>query len=277
MVSRCLCLALLIVAVLGSIPGLAQSTESEAPVYMVVATHAVLGEIAERVGGDAIEVVVLIPSGFCPSHYDLAPSDYRALLDAQLVLYSGMEPWVEELGARANPDALVQMPGIWNTPPAAAEKTRQVAELLSERIPELEAQFTSNGNAFASELVAMGDHLLERAVSAGVAGCPVVCMQWQASFAAWLGLDVAITYGIPSTLTLRDLVSLAGAGREAGARVVIDNLQSGVEFGGKLSGEIGAAHAVLTNFPGAMPRTATLIDLLVRNAEALFSAVEPLE
>ena len=277
MVSRCLTLALFVVAALGCIPGLAQSAEPEAPAYTVVTTHAVLGEIAERVGGDAIDVVVLIPSGFCPSHYDLAPSDYRALLDAQLVLYSGMEPWVEELGARVNPDALVQLPGIWNTPPAAAEKTRQLAALLSDRIPELGAQFTTNGNAFAGELAAMGDRLLERAAAAGVDGCPVVCMQWQASFASWLGLDVAVTYGIPSTLTLRDLVSLADAGREAGARVVIDNLQSGVEFGGKLSGEIGAAHAVLTNFPGAMPRTATLIDLLVRNAEALFSAVEPLE
>ena len=277
MLLRRLVLVFLAVAILGGVPGLAQSTEPEVPTYTVVATHAVLGEIAERVGGDAIEVVVLIPSGFCPSHYDLAPSDYRALLDAQLVLYSGMEPWVEELGARVNPDALVQMPGIWNTPPAAAEKTRQLAALLSERMPELEARFTSNGDAFAAELAATGDQLLERAASAGVVGCPVVCMQWQASFATWLGLDVAVTYGIPSTLTLRDLVSLADAGRQAGARVVIDNLQSGVEFGGKLSGEIGAAHAVLTNFPGAMPRTATLIDLLVRNAEALFSAVEPLE
>lgn len=277
MVPRRVCLALLIGAVLGGTLGFAQSAEPEATAYTVVAAHAVLGELAGRVGGDAIQVVVLIPSGFCPSHYDLAPSDYRALLDAELVLYSGMEPWVEELGARVNPGALVQMPGIWNTPPAAAEKTRQMASVLSERIPELGSTFAANADAYAAELEEIGTQLLECAAASDTVGIPVVCMQWQASFAAWLGFDVAVTFGIPSTLTLRDLVTLADAGRQAGARVVIDNLQSGVEFGGKLSGEIGASHAVLTNFPGAMPRTATLIDLLVRNAEALFSAAEPLE
>ncbi len=53
----------------------------------VVATHAVLAEIASIVGGDQIEVTVIIPSGFCPGHYDLSPSDYAALINADLVLY----------------------------------------------------------------------------------------------------------------------------------------------------------------------------------------------
>ena len=76
---------------------------------------------------------------------------------------------------------------------------------------------------------------------------------------------------------MRDLVDLAAAGRDAGAQLVIDNLQSGVDFGAKLAREIGAVHVVLSNFPGAMPRTTTVVDLLTRNAEALFSAIEPLE
>ena len=80
----------------------------------------------------------------------------------------------------------------------------------------------------------------------------------------------------PDLFSLQDLVRLAAAGREAGAQLVIDNLQSGVDFGAKLAREIGAVHVVLSNFPGAMPRTATLIDLLTRNAESLFSAIEPL-
>ena len=247
------------------------------PAHAVVATHAVLGEIAMRVGGDAIAVTVLIPSGFCPSHYDLSPGDYRAILDADLVLYSGMEPWVESLADTVKPSALVQMHGLWNTPPAAVERTRMIAALLSDRIPEHTQGFEANCDAYVAELEATGDRLLDLAASARISGIPAVCMQWQASFATWLGFDVAVTYGIPSTLTLRDLVTLADAGRQASAQVVIDNLQSGVEFGGKLSGEIGAAHAVLTNFPGAMPRTSTLIDLLVRNGEALLAAVEPLE
>ena len=78
-------------------------------------------------------------------------------------------------------------------------------------------------------------------------------------------------------MSLRDLVALAEAGEAADAQLVIDNLQSGVDFGAKLAREVGAVHVVLSNFPGAMPYMATVLDLLTRNAEALFSAIEPLE
>jgi len=87
---------------------------------------------------------------------------------------------------------------------------------------------------------------------------------------------VTVSYGLPENLSLRDLVELADQGRTAEAVLVIDNLQSGIEFGGKLAREVDAVHVVLSNFPGALPNTATLIDLFVRNAEALFTAIEPI-
>ncbi|MCK4246253.1 zinc ABC transporter substrate-binding protein, partial [Candidatus Bipolaricaulota bacterium] len=55
-------ISLLVIASLG-ITVLAKPT--------IVATHAVFGEFAEIVGGDLVEVVTIIPSGFCPAHYDL--------------------------------------------------------------------------------------------------------------------------------------------------------------------------------------------------------------
>ena len=67
------------------------------------------------------------------------------------------------------------------------------------------------------------------------------------------------------------------AEHEVGAVLVIDNLQSGISFGAKLAHEVGAIHVVLSNFPGAMPATATVLDLFTQNAEALFTAVEPVE
>jgi len=63
----------------------------------VVATHAVLGEFAEIVGADLIEVTTIIPSGFCPAFYDLCPSDVAAVSRATMVLYSGIEPWMDSL------------------------------------------------------------------------------------------------------------------------------------------------------------------------------------
>ena len=244
----------------------------------VVSTHGVLGEFAQIVGGEAIEVVTIIPSGFCPAHYDLSPSDLRAVLGASVIFYSGFEPWIETLADAAGSAALViQLPGEWNTPETAAAKVEAIRDVLAERIPAEADGFDANAAAYIDELRSLGDGLMERADALGVSEIAVVCMAWQADFVSWLGFDVAVTYGMPEGLSLQDLKVLAASGRDAGARLVIDNLQSGIDFGAKLAREIGAVHVVLSNFPGAMPRTATFSDLLTRNAEALFSAIEPIE
>lgn len=243
----------------------------------VVATHAVYAEFARTVAGEEIEVGTIIPSGFCPAHYDLSPRDLAAVLDASLILYSGFEPWIETLADAAGSDAvLVQLSGLWNTPEAAIGKTEEIRNLLSDRFPTMADVLESNASAYVEQLRALGDALRDRALSVGVSGVPVICMEWQASFVSWLGFDVAATYETPEGLSLRDLVVLTSEGLNAGAQLVIDNLQSGIDFGAKLAREIGAIHVVLSNFPGAMPRTATVIDLLTQNAEALFSAIEPL-
>jgi len=244
----------------------------------VVSTHALLGEFARAVGGEEIDVVTIIPSGFCPSHYDLVPSDLAAVLDASLILYSGFEPWIGTLAEAAGSAAeVVQLGGEWNTPETAADQVRTIRDLLSGILPPSAERFAANADAYIEELQALDSELKGQAEALAVEGTPVVCMLWQANFVSWLGFDVAVTYGVPDGLSIRDLVELAAEGRGAGAQLVIDNLQSGIDFGAKLAREIGAVHVVLSNFPGAMPRTATFVDLLTRNAEALFSAIEPLE
>jgi ABC-type Zn uptake system ZnuABC Zn-binding protein ZnuA len=244
----------------------------------VVSTHAVLGEFAQIVGGEAIEVVTIIPSGFCPSHYDLTPSDLAAVLDASVIFYSGFEPWMETLIDAVGSDAsVIQLPGEWNTPETAIRKVEAIRDVLTERFPSAADGFDANAAAYIDELRSLGDTLQERAEAAGVSEIAVVCMEWQMEFVSWLGFDVAATYGIPDGLSLRDLVDLSAAGQAVGAQLVIDNLQSGIDFGAKLAREIGAIHVVLSNFPGAMPYTATFFGLLERNADALLSAIEPLE
>jgi len=246
------------------------------PQHLVVATHAVLGELAAVVGGEAVIVSTIIPSGFCPGHYDLSPGNLASLLEADLVIYSGIEPWVEQLGEHTQANALAQLPGPWNSPSAAAAQLNAIAELLSDRMPEHAEAIQSRRDAYLDSLTALESELLSRAEEVGTAGIPVLCMQWQSGFVSWLGFEIAESFAPPSTLSLRDLIALANQGVEASAQVVIDNLQSGIEFGAKLAREVGAVHAVLTNFPGALPQTASLLDMLRRNAEALFSAIEPI-
>jgi len=241
----------------------------------VVSTHAVLGEFAQVIGEGAIDVVTIIPSGFCPAHYDLSPRDLVAVLDASVVLYSGFEPWMETLLDAVGSDAtILQLPGSWSTPEDAVGKVEAIRDALAERFPDSSADFAANAEAYIAELRALAAVLQEKAESIGVSSVPVVCMEWQQAFVSWLGFNVAVTYGIPEGLSLQDLVRLTAEGQDAGAALVIDNLQSGINFGAKLAYEVGAVHVVLSNFPGAMPGTATVLDLFTQNAEALFTAVE---
>lgn len=243
----------------------------------VVATHAVLGEFAQIVGGELIEVTTIIPSGFCPAFYDLCPSDVAAVSRATMVLYSGIEPWMDSLlDAVGGTASVVLLEGEWNTPDAAAEKVEAIVAALSELLPGDAGIFAANAAAYKEELTLLAAGLRQRADELDAGGVPVISMAWQEMFVAWLGFDVVATYGIPGNLSLRDLVDLAAVGVSDEVAMVIDNLQSGVNFGAKLAREVGAIHVVLSNFPGAMPRTATVLDLFAQNAEALFSAVEPL-
>jgi len=180
---------------------------------------------------------------------------------------------LEAVGGTAS---VVLLTGEWNTPDAAAEKVDAIVAALSGLLPGDAEIFAANAAAYKTELASLGISLKAKAATLNAAAVPVISMAWQEMFVAWLGFDVVATYGIPGNLSLRDLVDLAAVGVTDGVAAVIDNLQSGVNFGAKLAREVDAIHVVLSNFPGAMPRTATVLDLFAQNAEALFSAVAPL-
>lgn len=74
-------------------------------------------------------------------------------------------------------------------------------------------------------------------------------------------------------LSLKEVDHLIQTGREQGVALVVDNLQSGPDFGARLAYEVGAVHVVLTNFPGALPGTATHLEMLRYNADKLFEAL----
>lgn len=264
--------ATVLVALGLALPALAQSP------IPVVAASAVLADLAEKVGGEKISVYTIIPPGFCPAHYDLRPSDLLAVAQARLLLYHGIEPWLETLLGNVNPEAkAVKLPGPWNTPQAMSDKAQAIATALGEVLPEEAEAFAARAAAFAAEVQALGEELRTRAEELALSEIPAVVMQWQAGFVTWLGLNVVATYPPEERLSLRDLAELAAQGREAHALLVIDNLQSGVSFGARLAHELGAVHVVLTNFPGALPGAVDLPAMLRVNAQAVFSAVESLK
>lgn len=55
----------------------------------VVATTTILGDVARQIGGDRLQVKVLIPPGTDPHSFQPAPSDIRLIADADLVITNG--------------------------------------------------------------------------------------------------------------------------------------------------------------------------------------------
>ena len=64
--------------------------EASSGALRVVATTAMIGDVAERIGGDAVEVTTLIGSGVDPHLYKPTAEDVKKLQAADLVLYNGL-------------------------------------------------------------------------------------------------------------------------------------------------------------------------------------------
>jgi hypothetical protein len=58
---------------------------------------------------------------------------------------------------------------------------------------------------------------------------------------------------------------------------IIDNLQSGTEFGANIASKSGSTHLIFTNFPGAIPNTDTYIDMIKYNNQQLINGITAYE
>jgi hypothetical protein len=96
-------------------------------------------------------------------------------------------------------------------------------------------------------------------------------MKWLKTFIETAGFTVVATFNPPETLSLGDEAVLIGTAKSEGIALVVDNLQIDTEFGAGIAAEAGAEHVVLTNFPGAVPKTETLSKMLRYNAQQLFN------
>jgi zinc transport system substrate-binding protein len=102
----------------------------------------------------------------------------------------------------------------------------------------------------------------------------VIASFHQASFVEWLGFDIITTYPSPETISTKQFLELLLIGKREKVDLIVDNLQSGTDFGAKLASDLNSTQAILTNFPGLIPQTESLAEMLSYNAEQLFNTIE---
>ena len=150
-------------------------------VLPVVVTFYPLQEFAQRVGGERVRVVTLVPPGAEPHDYEPRPQDITALHAAHMVIFNGagLEPWLEKLrlefptggvvvnasdglplvkgvdeGEAGEPPARFD-PHVWLDPLLAARMVTNIQKGLQDADPQHGELYSANASKLEEQLLAL--------------------------------------------------------------------------------------------------------------------------
>ncbi|MBA7496069.1 hypothetical protein ES702_06667 [subsurface metagenome] len=291
LVITALVLGLAIVSVLG---GCAPAETSQ---LKVVTSTSMMAQIVERVGGDRVDVVNIIPPAQCPGHFDIKPSDIQKLADADLFLLHGWfgEKFSQDLIASANnPDLTVITIAVkgkfmtpppqleatqtltsdyWMTPLVQLEATEMITAALCQVDTENSAAYHESAAEYEDKVEAKEAEVKAKLAKANLASINVICAEMQVGFVKWTGLNIVATYGRPDSLTPQVVKELVDKGREAKVSLIIDNMHSGKDAGAGIAEELGCTRIILSNFPGGFDNTETWEKAIDENVKRILEAI----
>jgi len=241
----------------------------------VAATFYPLAEFAQRVGGDRVEVRVLVPPGVEPHEYEPTPRDLAALARARVFLYNGagLEPWVsrtlpglprggvvvnatEGLRLRASPGSPAAVdPHVWLDPVLAQAQVDRIRDGLTRADPAGAAAYAAGARALREEL-----GRLHRRYAEVLGACRrkefVTSHAAFGYLAARYGLVAMPIAGVtpetePSPARLRALVAEV---RRSGTRVIFAETLASRRVVDALARETGAQVRVLNPLEGLTPQ-----------------------
>ena len=248
-------------------PILGGCVPAETPRLKVVTSISLMAQIVERVGGDLVDVVNIIPPAQCPGHFDVKPSDIQKLADADLFLLGGWQGELfsqELIDAANNPDLTVVTLDIpsnpqsnWMTPSVQQEATEKITAALSRVDTENSAAYQDSAAVYKDKIEAKAVEIKARLAGQNLSGINVICSGMQAAFLKWMGLNVVAFYGRPDSLTPQVVKELVDKGRQENVTLIIENMQSGQDAGAGVAEELGCRRIILSNFPGGFDNTET--------------------
>jgi len=246
--------------------------ESATDKPIIVCTTNAIGSLVRGFLGDTADIVVLVQPGLCPADFDMKPSDIYAVSNARVLFKQNIpgEFWLQDLLDAAENANLTQVaiPGVYNTPEGAKKYIRWVGGNLTQI---LDVDLDTEISEMLLEVDAVSSWMTSQAQALQVSTVKVICMQWLKTFVESVGFTVVAAYNPPETLSAGDINSLIETAQNEDVALIVDNLQIDVDFGRGVAVEVGAEHVVLTNFPGAIPGTETLAQMLRYDAAQLFN------
>jgi len=254
------------------------STESSTKLKVVTSTS-LIAQIVERVGGDKVSVVNIIPPAQCPGHFDVKPGDIQKLAEAKLFIIHNWqgEKFSDDLIASANNKSLttvkVEMAGNWMTPPVQRDATDKIVAALIQMDPDNSTIYQNAASEYKAKVTAKESEVKAKLGQVNLSAVNVLCDEQQADFVKWVGLNIISTYGRPETFTPQVVKDLVDKGKAGKVTLVIDNMQTGGESGKSLAEQLGVQHIVLSNFPGGYENTETWEKAIDKNIELIMNSI----
>ncbi|HEX2053714.1 MAG TPA: metal ABC transporter substrate-binding protein [Actinomycetota bacterium] len=154
--------------------GCSASAEEDSGRPRAAVTISILADMVRAVAGDAVEVESIVPIGGDPHVYEAKPSDARLVSEADIVFRNGagLERWLDELietGTEDQPvitvtegiQPMIQTAGqyqgdpdphMWMDPELAKAYVDNIAQGLSELLPEQSEEFEANAARYKEEI-----------------------------------------------------------------------------------------------------------------------------
>lgn len=138
-------------------PDTAPSAQKE-----VAASGYVVYDLARRIGGDKINLTLLVPPGAEPHHFEPTPGTIISINKADLFVYvsAELEPWTQDIlkglarvkALAAGPVFEGEDPHVWITPYGALSMAKVIAQALEETDPAHKKYYRENLKSFEEEI-----------------------------------------------------------------------------------------------------------------------------
>lgn len=147
----------------------------------VAASFYPMGEFAKAVGGDKVEVTILVPDGAEPHDWEPSPRDLTKLGYAKVFVYNGIvEPWAEEALEALQERKICPVqtgeglytingkedPHVWVSPYKAREQVTRIKDAYIKVDPQNKAYYEANAAAYIKKLNALDAQLRKVAAKA---------------------------------------------------------------------------------------------------------------
>jgi len=250
---------------------------SEEVLTTIICTNSILADFTKNILKDNIEIDYIMPAGACPMHFDASPSDVSKISSADIIISLGIEPWLNDLlensGNTNYSEIKCYQLGEWNIPSGAKKYVKRIRDDLSIILPSINKTIQANAKEYIKYINTTSENLKEMIKTNGFTGRKIISMEWHKDFLEWLGLNVTCYYAPPERISTQDIFNVTKAASVGDVCAIIDNLQSGTDFGANIASESGAIHLIFTNFPGAIPNTDTYIDMITYNNQQLINGI----